>query len=107
MQEKKLNRFDLEQQIIRCWSVIDDIREVIEHLGNYHESNFKKETVNNTFDGLAQIYDIKFHKLWDCFDTVTMGQVKQIKELEEHIKMLNDECSALRKQVMEQCKGEK
>lgn len=108
MQKEKLDRFDLEQQITKCWVITDDIVEITEHLTNhYHESNLTKDTVSTVFNGLAEIYDIKFHKLWNCFDDVVIGQAKQIKQLEEHIKMLTDECSSLRSQVMTQCKGEK
>lgn len=88
------DRFDFEQQIIKCWGVCDDIKEVSEHLLDYHESNFTKDRVSNTLIGLAELYEIKFHKLWEGFEDVVMGQVK-------HIKMLEEECAAMREQLRE------
>ena len=42
-------RFDLEQEIMECWRVVDDVGE---------------DTV------LGQYYTLKFEKLWDTFTEV-------------------------------------
>jgi regulator of replication initiation timing len=38
------------------------------------------------------MYDMKFNKLWDLFENVHMGLVRENK-------MLNEECAALREQL--------
>ena len=55
------NRFDLEQQILECWKVTDDIRTVLEH---------GKEDMEENFQALARLTDIRFEKLWFIFETM-------------------------------------
>ena len=54
------DRFDLEQQILECWKVSDDIRTVLEH-------GDKEDMVEN-FEALARLTDIRFEKLWYIFE---------------------------------------
>jgi hypothetical protein len=86
------DRFDFEQQILKCWNVTDDLREVSEYFLDHHDSNFTKDKVSNTLTGYAEMYDMKFNKLWDLFEEVHMGLVRENK-------MLNEECAALREQL--------
>ena len=51
------DRFDLEQQIIQCWGITDD-------LCMLEEMN---ATVGD-FVSLAAVYDYKFKKLWKIFE---------------------------------------
>lgn len=93
------DRFDFEQQIVKCWSIVDDLKELDE--GLFEEwLEFDKDNVSTHILGLANSYDIKFHKLWNLFETVVMGNVHKIKMLEE-------ECAALREQLAEKTKGKK
>lgn len=66
------NRFDLEQQILECWKVTDDIRAVIEH-GD-------QEDMIENFNALARLTDIRFEKLWYIFE--------QMCESEQFVKTL-------------------
>lgn len=66
------NRFDLEQQILECWKVTDDIRTVIEH-GD-------QEDMIENFNALARLTDIRFEKLWYIFE--------QMCESEQFVKTL-------------------
>lgn len=84
------DRFDFEQQIVKCWGVVDDLKELSEHIIEYNIVG--TDTIHNHIFGLANVYDVKFHKLWDGFEDVVMGQVK-------HIRMLEEECAALREQL--------
>ena len=88
------DKFDFEQQIIKCWNVTDDLREVSEYFLEHHDSNFTKDKVANTLIGYAEMYDIKFNKLWDLFESVHMNLVRENK-------MLNEECAAMREQLAE------
>ncbi len=50
-----IDRFDLEQDIIKAWGILDDLKvaksmEEVEVIRNY--------------------YDIKFDRLWDTFESV-------------------------------------
>ena len=49
------DRFDLEQQILDCWKIIDDLQLAAPH---------GEEAV----DAVATLYDIRFNQLWDTFE---------------------------------------
>ena len=85
------DRFDFEQQIVKCWSVVDDLKELDEGLFEGW-LEFDQDNVSNHILGLANSYDVKFHKLWNLFETVVMAEVRKNKMLEE-------ECAALREQL--------
>jgi hypothetical protein len=88
------DRFDFEQQILKCWNITDDIKEVSEHFMNYHDASFTKDRMSNSLIGLSELYEIKFNKLWDLFEEVHMDLVRENK-------MLTEECAALRQQLQE------
>jgi hypothetical protein len=92
------DRFDFEQQILKCWNVTDDIRELSEHYSEFHDSNFTKDKVANSLNGLAELYDIKFDKLWGLFEDVFMQLVRDEK-------MAREEANALREQLMVETQG--
>ena len=58
------DRFDLEQQILECWRVTDDIALFVEQ--NPSEEKWQ---------ALRTYYDAKFEQLWATFET--MCQEKQ------------------------------
>lgn len=53
------DRFDLEQQILDCWKVTDDIKLLS---GN--------EAKPEDFAALASVYEFKFNQLWNTFETM-------------------------------------
>ena len=93
------DRFDFEQQIVKCWSVVDDLKELDE---GFFEGwmEFNQDEVSNHILAVANLYDVKFNKLWNLFETVYMDTVRENK-------MLNEECSSLRQQLQEKQKGKK
>lgn len=93
------DRFDFEQQIVRCWSVVDDLKELDEGLFEGW-LDFDKDNVSNHILAVANTYDVKFNKLWSLFESTMMDTVRKNKMLEE-------ECAALRKQLADKQKGKK
>ena len=85
------DRFDFEQQIQKCWVITDDLADVAEGI---LENNLDKDQIVNALTGIGQLYELKFNKLWDQFESVVMGLVRENK-------MLNEECSAMRAQLAE------
>ena len=65
-----MDRFDLEQQILDCWKITDDIA-MMEAQGA------------NTADmtSLACVYEYKFKRLWEIFEG--MVNQRQFKSAEE------------------------
>jgi len=85
------DRFDFEQQILKCWNVTDDIGEITEGI---LEHDLTGDQIANALFGIQQLYELKFNKLWDLFEDVHMNLVRENK-------MLNEECAALRAQLQE------
>lgn len=59
------DRFDLEQNIMQCWNVTDDINLLYE---NVMEKDLTTDQIANTLLGMKQLYELKFNKLWDNFE---------------------------------------
>ena len=91
------DRFDFEQQIQKCWLVTDDIADIAEGV---LERDLDKDQIVNALNGIQQLYELKFNKLWDLFEDVMMAEVRKNKMLEE-------ECAAMREQLMKKEKGKK
>jgi hypothetical protein len=87
------DRFDFEQQIVKCWTVVEELKDLDEGLFEGW-LNFDKDNVSNHILGIANCFDVKFHKLWELFETVHMDLVRENK-------MLNEECAALREQLQQ------
>jgi len=62
-----IDRFDLEQNILKCWSVTEDINLLYE---NVMEKELTKDQIANALLGIHQLYEMKFEKLWDTFETL-------------------------------------
>jgi hypothetical protein len=91
------DRFDFEEQLTRCWMVVDELKDLDE--GLFEEwLKFDKDTVSNHILGIANSYDVKFSKLWHLFETVYMDTVRENN-------MLNEECKALREQLIAETQG--
>jgi len=59
--------FELEQEIMKAWHVIDDIQLLNE---NVMESNMSRDEIANALVGLESIYHMRFLKLFDVFEEV-------------------------------------
>jgi hypothetical protein len=93
------DRFDFEQQILKCWNITDDLKDLDEGLFDGW-LEFNQDNVSNHILGIANNYEIKFNKLWNQFESVFMDLVRENKMLEE-------ECAALRQQLAEKEKGKR
>ena len=85
------DRFDFEQQIMECWKITDDIKSTIEGIDAH---DLTSDQIASMLFGLKELYEIKFNKLWDCFEQVHMGLVRENA-------MITGECNALRQQLLE------
>ena len=57
------DRFDLEQQILECWKVIEDIELLYENLASMdHHKRM------NYLLGLQSMYKFKFNRVWATFE---------------------------------------
>lgn len=56
-QTKPRDRFDLEQEILECWKVTNDINMLVDKAASAED-----------FKVLADYYELKFDRLWDTFE---------------------------------------
>ena len=75
--------FDLEQQILKCWNVTDDIKEVSEAITELDLLSIDETT--NALSGLAAMYELKFNKLWALYEGPIMDIVRENKMLKEEL----------------------
>lgn len=59
------DRFDLEQQIMKCWNVTEEINLLYENV--MEKPDLTKDDISNYLLGLETIYEAKFEKLFDMF----------------------------------------
>ena len=59
------DRFDLEQEILSCWKINEEIKLLTEKVC---ETDITKDVIINVLIGIEQLYEWKFNKLWDTFE---------------------------------------
>lgn len=58
-------RFDLEQEILHCWSVTDDIDIVSKAI---LERDISRDETANILIGIKSLYQLKFETLFETFE---------------------------------------
>ena len=95
--------FDLEQQILQCWNVVDDIKLLYNHFGD--DPRFEgldpkaEDEMMNLLLGLESMYQLKFDKMFRTFEDVArefhrrgkLAQLDREKELAEMFDKVMDE----------------
>lgn len=62
---KKKTRFDLEQEIMDCWHVTDDLNVLFEAV---MEKDLDKDMIANIILGMQQLYHLKFERTFSTFE---------------------------------------
>ena len=69
--DKHMDRFELEQLILRCWGVTEDIDLIVKQL-----SPDNVEDTRNRLEGLKVLCNLRFEALFDLFeDMVKENQI--------------------------------
>jgi hypothetical protein len=78
--------FDLEQQIMQCWNVVDDINAVYNYIG---DNEFftgmdaeHQDKIGNLLSGIKELYAVKFEKCFSDFEDVVRVYHSNRKDLE-------------------------
>jgi len=61
-------KFDLEEKIMSCWCVCDDIGTIIESLDGMNLDPIAEDTLYNLLIGLKSMYNIKFENLFCMYE---------------------------------------
>ena len=68
------DRFDLEQSIMKCWNITDDIDMLCESI---LENEMSQDDISNVLIGLKALYDVKFDRLFRQFEELlAQGDIK-------------------------------
>jgi hypothetical protein len=68
------DRFDLEQNIMKCWNITDEIDLLNK---NVLEKEISTDDISNFLLGLKTIYNAKFEELFDNFgELIENGTIK-------------------------------
>lgn len=76
------DRFDVEQGILSCWQVTDDIDLLYK---NVMESDITTDEIANFLLGLKTIYNAKFDRLFDDFCDSLATEFNKCRELKEQL----------------------
>ena len=64
------NSFELEQDIMSCWNITNDLDSLFEAV---MEKELTKDSIANILLGMKELYDIKFDKLFSTFEKAIKG----------------------------------
>jgi hypothetical protein len=80
----KKTRFDLEQEIMECWTVTKDIETLYEYIGDHEFFEGMKpehaDKILNIMIGMSQLYEVKFDKLFKTFEECL--QLNEFRDVE-------------------------
>ena len=62
---KAFDRFEFETQIMSCWGITTDLKDLLEEV---LEGNMSKDEVANVLIGIEHLYNIRFEKLFRQFE---------------------------------------
>ena len=60
--------FDLEQEIMKAWNVVEDLKDTVHFLHAWQLHPEDKR--DNLLLGMAALYQMRFERLWECFEDV-------------------------------------
>jgi hypothetical protein len=66
----KRSRFELEEAIMRAWSITEDVQLVAEDTDNLSMNPADADELQNRLMGIQYISDLKMKKVWDIFEAL-------------------------------------
>ena len=73
-------QFDLEQRIMQCWDVVDDL-DVLFVTVFENVPPLTNDQIANTLLGMKQLYDMKFYALMSTFEKYLKEQHEKRKQV--------------------------
>ena len=93
--------FDLEQGIMRCWSITDDIGEILDDLESGH---MEVHEAAEALRAYQKVYQRRFERCWSQFETFT----SEVRDLRMRLKDLEiDQEPEPKRQKRAKSKGQK
>jgi hypothetical protein len=73
------NNFELEQDILKCWNITSDLRELLE---DWQEGRMADEDVMQAMDAYVKIYENRFDRTFRRFEQ----QCQNLHELRQQVR---------------------
>ena len=72
MENKSLTEtnFELEQDILKCWNITDDVREIV---ADFESGQMSQDNLILALKAYADVYDNRFNRTWRRYETVCRG----------------------------------
>lgn len=70
-------QFDLEQEIMACWNIVDDIDLLNKSILDNEHGEMTPDRISNILLGLKELYSIKFSRCFNTFEELLAEQRKQ------------------------------
>jgi DNA repair ATPase RecN len=77
------NNFDLEQDILRCWNITTDLREVLD---DWQQGLMQDEDVMQALDAYVKIYENRFERTFRRYEQ----QCRNLHELRQQVRAQQD-----------------
>ena len=97
------NIFDLEQDIMNCWGLVDDVELLYNYIG---EDRFFEgmdpnhaDKISNLLLGMNELYQMKFDKMWRSFE----GVCSEYHKRGHHIKDLQSALAECKQSLARAC----
>jgi len=75
------DRFELEQDIMKAWSVVEMIDELVRQHLDRPQGAFTEDELANRLEGIKYVTEMNFQRLWDGFEVMLKnGQFARIGE---------------------------
>jgi len=81
-------QFDLEQGILNCWNICEDMKIVAENV--LEAKTVDRDKLANILIGMADLYQLKFEKTFSDFEETIKYYYDQRKELKELVAKIED-----------------
>lgn len=81
MLEKVMKNFhDLEEKIMKCWQLVDDLDDVASYIAEGETVNQPADLdkVRNMLVGLSQLYNLRFNTLFENYEELLKVQFNEI-----------------------------
>ncbi len=73
----KFDRFEMETQIMSCWNITTDLKDLTEGVLEYDMSS---DQIANALMGMQELYEIRFDKLFRTFEQLVNQHGKTLDQ---------------------------
>ena len=102
---ESVDRFDLEQDIMACWNVVDDLDVFLSRYLDGPEMS--EDDVANVILGIKSLYQLKFDKCFATFELLLAngGFTTQIQSIVNKANVLENEIEVLKSRLQDHDTG--